>query len=279
MGHIHSVYDTDNHFKVDGITRAISDVSSKKTSLVQCDHNSERFTFEIPRYIEGHDMLTCNSVSVRYRNGASGGTTKGKYVVKDFQVSPADENVVICSWLISKNATKYVGPLKFQLRFECISSGTTPDYVWSTGVFPGITVQESFDEFDVEESEGDTGDDDDGGGTDDPAVKKLDAPVIRLVTSDDPDDGGDEPGGDDTGSDDTEENTPAILGVAILGRTILGKTDGYEPTITQLTAPSIRIETEDEEEEPTIVQLTAPSIKLETVVYTLDAPEIDLVEV
>lgn len=88
---------------------------------------------------------------------------------------------------------------------------------------------------------------------------KLTSPTIRLDTGDD------------------SEYTPAILGVAILGRTILGKTDGYEPTITQLTAPSIRIETE--EEEPTIVQLTAPSIKLETVVYTLDAPEIELVEV
>ena len=152
MGHIHSVYDTDNHFKVDGITRVISDVSSKKTSLVQCDHNSERFTFEIPRYIEGHDMLTCNSVSVRYRNGATSGTTKGKYKVTDFQVSPADDKVVICSWLISRNATKYVGPLKFQLRFECIT-GSDPDYVWNTVAFSGITVQESFDEFDVVESE------------------------------------------------------------------------------------------------------------------------------
>lgn len=82
MGHLHSVYDTDNHFKVDGITRAITDISETKTSLVQHDHNSERFTFEIPRYIEGHDMLACNDVSVRYRNGATGGATKGKYKVR-----------------------------------------------------------------------------------------------------------------------------------------------------------------------------------------------------
>lgn len=271
MGHIHSVYDTDNHFKVDGITRVISDVSSKKTSLVQCDHNSERFTFEIPRYIEGHDMLSCNSVSVRYRNGASGGTTKGKYVVKDFQVSPADENVVICSWLISKNATKYVGPLKFQLRFECITE-KEPDYVWSTAVYAAITVQESFDEFDVEESEGDTGDDDeDDGGNE---TTKLSAPVIQLVTTEDP--------GDDDPSEDDSANTPAILGVAILGRTILGKTD-VDGTVQKLSAPTIRLETvddgEDEPVAPEIPKLTAPTIKLETVVYTLDTPEIELVEV
>lgn len=150
MAHLHSVYDTDNHFKVDGITREIVDVSVTKISVVQHDHNSERFTFEIPRYIEGHDMLTCNSVSVRYRNGSTGGTAKGKYVVGDFQVSPADDDVVICSWLISKNSTQYVGPLKFQLRFECISE-TDPDYVWSTAVYSKITVQEAFEDYDIVE--------------------------------------------------------------------------------------------------------------------------------
>ena len=229
MGHIHSVYDTDNHFKVDGITRAISDVSSKKTSLVQCDHNSERFTFEIPRYIEGHDMLTCNSVSVRYRNGASGGTTKGKYKVTDFQVSPNDDKVVICSWLISKNATKYVGPLKFQLRFECVT-GTKPDYVWNTIAYTGITVQESFDEFDVEESEGDTGDDEE-------ESHKLAAPTIYLSTT-------------DSGTD-----TSAVLGEAVLGEMILGDTGDTSGTGEKLSAPVIRLETLDN-------VLIAPVIKL-----------------
>lgn len=69
---------------------------------------------------------------------------------------------------------------------------------------------------------------------------KLTSPTIRLDTGDD------------------SEYTPAILGVAILGRTILGMTDGYEPTIPQLTAPTI---------------------KLETVVYTLDTPVIKIEEV
>ena len=151
MGHLHSVYDTDNHFKVNGITRVITDVSKSKTSVVQYDHNSERFTFEIPRYIEGHDMATCNSVSVRYQNGSpKDGINKGKYIVGDFQISPADENVVICSWLISKKATQYAGALKFYLRLECITE-KEPDYVWSTSMYTGITVQPSFDDFDVVE--------------------------------------------------------------------------------------------------------------------------------
>lgn len=58
--------------------------------------------------------------------------------------------MVICSWLISKNATQYVGALKFQLSFACVTK-TNPDYVWSTAVYAGITVQEAILDFDVEE--------------------------------------------------------------------------------------------------------------------------------
>lgn len=135
MGHLHSVYDTDNHFKVNGITRAITNVSTSKTAVVQYDHNSERFTFEIPRYIEGHDMLKCNEVQVHWKNG----TASGVYVVNDFQVSPEDENVVICSWLISKNATQHVGTLDFLLRLACITE-FDPDYVWNTAIYNRISV-------------------------------------------------------------------------------------------------------------------------------------------
>ena len=48
MAHIHSVYDNDTHFKIDPATRQISNESGKVV-LMQNDHNSERFTFEIPR--------------------------------------------------------------------------------------------------------------------------------------------------------------------------------------------------------------------------------------
>lgn len=143
MAHIHSVYDTDNHFKVDAITRKITDVSNSKTSLVQGDHNSERFTFEIPRYIEGHDMLTCNEVQVHYLNieKAKKYQKAGIYVVEDLQESPESEDVVICSWLISGNATKYVGSLNFLLRFVCRTDEDI-DYAWNTAIHPNIAVAE-----------------------------------------------------------------------------------------------------------------------------------------
>lgn len=143
MAHIHSVYDTDTHFIIDGDTRVVKNVSATKTMVVQHDHNSERFTFELPRYIDGHDMSTCNLVEVHFLNVDS--QTKkeksGIYEIEDLQVSPEDENVVICSWLISGSATWYVGKLYFVVRFCCVT-GSLVTYAWSTAIHQNVSVSE-----------------------------------------------------------------------------------------------------------------------------------------
>ena len=147
MEHIHSVYDSDSHFSINPITRAIMNESNKKTTIVQHDHNSERFTFEIPRFIEGHDMSQSNSVQVHYLNIETGGNKQSAdiYDVTDLQLSPEDENVVICSWLISEKATRYVGSLNFVLRFSCVKRNIDGiicqvDYAWNTAPFTKISV-------------------------------------------------------------------------------------------------------------------------------------------
>lgn len=142
LAHIHSVYDTDAHFKIDGVTRAVKNASETKTMLVQHDHNSERFTFEIPRIVDGHDMSTCNVVQVHYINIDSRNKENqysGVYEVDDLQVSPNGDDVVILSWLISGNATQYVGSLNFIIRFVCSSDGAV-DYAWNTVIHSGVTV-------------------------------------------------------------------------------------------------------------------------------------------
>ena len=142
MGHKHSVYDTDTHFMIDSLTRAVKNASATKTMVVQHDHNSERFTFEIPRYVDGHDMSTCNVVQVHYINiDASTKAQKvGIYEVTDLQNSPEDNEVVICSWLISGNATQYVGNLSFVVRFSCVADDGTIDYAWNTAVHSAVSV-------------------------------------------------------------------------------------------------------------------------------------------
>ena len=56
MAHLHEVRDTDKHFVIDPTTRAITNNSGKNV-LMQGDHNSEIYTFEIPKMVEGHELL------------------------------------------------------------------------------------------------------------------------------------------------------------------------------------------------------------------------------
>lgn len=154
MEHKHNIIDTDVRFSIDAIHRRIKS-ESKKLTLMQGDHNSERFTFEIPRYIEGHDMTLCNKVEVHYLNTATkekekGKVATGKYDVEDLQISPEDETKVLFSWLISKNATKYAGVLSFRIKFRCIEDDIET-YSWNTEIFieikinDGINADETFE--------------------------------------------------------------------------------------------------------------------------------------
>ncbi|MBR6519282.1 MAG: hypothetical protein IKT63_06390 [Oscillospiraceae bacterium] len=126
MNHKHGVFDSDTRFSINAVTRQIKSDPKQKTVLMQNDHNSERFTFELPQYIEQHDMSLCNQVEVHYLNSASkdkGEFKKGLYMVEDLQISPDDSEKVVCSWLISQNATQLVGKLSFRLRFKCVEDG------------------------------------------------------------------------------------------------------------------------------------------------------------
>lgn len=136
MAHVHSVLDSDAHFSIDPIKRVIKSKSLKKVAIQQYDHNSERITFELEqRYVEGHDMAACNVVEIHYNNGGN----RGVYVVDDIAVSTEDADKVICSWLISRNATQKAAPLAFRLTFKCVSE-EEEDYVWSTAVNKSIFV-------------------------------------------------------------------------------------------------------------------------------------------
>ena len=150
LSHIHDVYDTDNKFIVDGVSRSIKNASTSKTMVMQFDHNSEVFTFEVPRYIEGHDMSECNRVKVHYLNidTVTKQENEGIYLVNDLTVNSEDETKLTCSWLISQNATQLVGNLNFLLRFICLTDDVI-DYVWNTSIFSGIYVSKGIYNSDI----------------------------------------------------------------------------------------------------------------------------------
>lgn len=127
----HSVIDSDTRFVINTITRQLK-TDSRKATVIQHDHNSERFTFELPRTVEGHDMSLCNLVEVHYLNTDTKTKQeyKGVYVCDDLHI---DGDNVVCSWLISHQATRLVGKLAFVVRY-CCTEADVVQYAWNTAV-------------------------------------------------------------------------------------------------------------------------------------------------
>lgn len=146
MPHSHPIYDSDKHFVIDPITRNITNNSSKLT-LMQYDHNSERFTFEIPKVIEGHDMSLSDVVRVNFINIGSikSNTNSGVYEVDDVTISSDDQDTITFGWLISGAATRYNGSLNFAIRFYCLSDESEIEYSWGTNIYSGINIANSLD--------------------------------------------------------------------------------------------------------------------------------------
>jgi len=153
MNHNFKVYDTDPFFMVDAATRAIKNMSQTKVAVMQGDHKSERFTFQLPRYIEEHDMMEVDKVVVHFLNVGKD-QTKGVYTVDDLSINDEDESTVKCSWLLTKAATAHTGKLSFLIRFVCFAEdGITVDYEWNTAIFSGISVGEGMDCSDIIDDE------------------------------------------------------------------------------------------------------------------------------
>lgn len=140
MAHTHEIQDQDTIFVIDPETRNISS-SSSKIVLIQNDHNSEIFTFSIPRFVEGHDMNLCNKIEVHYTNlnKRTREESSDIYPVTDQKV---EEDNLIFTWLISGNATKYPGTLSFSIKFGCIEEDSTYSYIWHTGIFKNVTISD-----------------------------------------------------------------------------------------------------------------------------------------
>lgn len=147
MSHSSKIKDADAFFEVDAITRQIINKTPHKITLVQGDHDSERFTFALPRNIEGHDMAESAKAEVHFINIETGGANShaDKYEMKDLQPDPNDESKVICTWLISNNATQYAGRLAFMIRFACLDDNDNYVYVWNTATNEEISITNGMD--------------------------------------------------------------------------------------------------------------------------------------
>lgn len=141
--HEHPVVDSDTYFVIDPISRIITNTAQQKNVLMQYDHLSERFTFELPRYVEGHDMTLCNSVLVHWINLGEDGKRRNAEAtdITDLQINPNDHNTVICSWLISRNSTQLAGALSFLVQYKCVDSEGNVSYEWHTDIYSDIEIK------------------------------------------------------------------------------------------------------------------------------------------
>lgn len=147
--------DVDAHFNINITTRAITNVNNKKLSLIQYDHNSERFSFDMDRYIEGHDMKDCNRIQIHFINTDSNNRSRKEanvYPVTDLEINPEDNSKVSFTWLISKCATIYAGALSFLISFECVNyNAEVPEilYRWNSGICNTILIAPGYDNNDT----------------------------------------------------------------------------------------------------------------------------------
>lgn len=153
--HNHNLLDDDPHFTIEPDSRSIVYLSSDKLILVHNDHNSEKYTFEIPRMVDGHDMYACTSIQIHYTNIDAINTDQrySDYHEVEDKVNTIDasgNDIVSFSWTIADYATQYVGTLSFAIKFVCKNSRGKIEYSWGTTPFTGVTVSSTIDAIDDE---------------------------------------------------------------------------------------------------------------------------------
>ena len=143
MSHEHSVRDVDKRFSINTITKIVTAPESNIPVFSQYDHNSEHITFEVDRFVEGHDLSKCDKVEVHYNNTAANGRamSKGFYEAVDLGVDSSDDQKVIFTWIISDMATQHAGKINFIVSFVCTDEGDVL-YRWNTKINSDLIVSD-----------------------------------------------------------------------------------------------------------------------------------------
>lgn len=152
----HIITDSDTRFVLDPITRKLTTVSLKKV-MAQGDHRSEVITFELPRYIEGHDMSLCTSAQVHFTNTEGKQPKRTCSDVWEASDLTLDGDKVTFSWLVENTATKYAGSLAFSIKLQCLAvgeDGVVIKYEYNSAEYTKISIIKAQDNISeaVEES-------------------------------------------------------------------------------------------------------------------------------
>lgn len=135
MAHIPIVRDDGPRLVIDARTRRIEGCV---VELVQGDHDSERIGFEIPRYIDGHDMTEADAYIHYVHEDSDEGHM---YPVDDLHALPNRPSTVVFTWLASRNVTANAGRVMFLVKFRCVEDGEVV-YEWNTALAKLVRVKE-----------------------------------------------------------------------------------------------------------------------------------------
>lgn len=140
--HIHHMADVDPYFVINPETRQIETASIFPIVLMQFDHNSSVFTFELPRYIDGHDMMLCNKVRVHYNNieAETGVENADVNELNDLRIDPSNPDKALCTWTITRNATQLAGILSFLVQYMCLD-GDEVVYEFHSDFYEAVEIK------------------------------------------------------------------------------------------------------------------------------------------
>ena len=120
-----------HYFSVNTAEKVVVKQSEWKITVAQYEQDATCLVFDMPRYIDGHDMLACNAKEVHYTTRGGG---LGVYEIVDAALKKGSDKIITFSWYLSSIATENVGPLSFVVRFAEIenSNPTNILFDWYT---------------------------------------------------------------------------------------------------------------------------------------------------
>lgn len=137
---------------IDSKTRTIFVPSEIVVGAVQSDKNAERIKFSCPKIVGDNLDLSKFSIRINFENVSSVDpdiSIKDQYICEDASVN---EDNIIFSWVIGKNAARYMGTIRFIVCAVKTDSDSNISIEWNTTVaqipvLEGIEVdQPSLDE-------------------------------------------------------------------------------------------------------------------------------------
>lgn len=105
------------------------------------DVNSQKITFEVPRSHEGHDLNSCGSKILRWKN-----TTNQVEDCSPLTVIDTNATRILVEWIVPPAAFVVAGNLNISITFYDKDTNGVLGFSWNTATFSGFRVEKTLSE-------------------------------------------------------------------------------------------------------------------------------------